>query len=676
VETQLLRVEFGSTTGLIQTLTDKRSGVNVNVQQKFFEYHTSRSGAYIFRPQERASEIRNTKQGLFRVTRGEVVSTVAHKYQDFDVAVTVVHSDDPEVAGFVGLQHSVTASTNQELVIRFSTSLQNGQEFHTHNGMQFIKRQRVNDPIPANFYPMVTGMRMADTDNSRRVTMWSDHTMGCGSQATGEVEFMVHRSLNQDDGRGLGQGVVDTSRVEVPLWLAADKPSQSPDDTLFFRRISLRMNNPVQMVYGAPGGAAGVSASSDDNTVQGYQAKFLTVYQPLGQALSSASSEGLPPDVHLLTLAARDSISDDVILRLQSLVPSTNWQLPVSSLFSSRLGYKPSQLRATTLTANQELPVSIYPKPRLTFAADTDSGSGGSLWGFIKGVAAHAGGGTSGERQNTDEEGVFISQAALDGKAAGSSPTARTLQSVETADGPASVLSSSQGPWDDASPTRRRLLEASDDVMIVEGGDVVFDPFWRNSGVLTVNGMQIRSYMLSLLSSQPAIHSPVAPAVAAALPEPVVAPVELPSVVPSANLPEAPPQPLSFDPISPSSVMSSIAAVKPSTTSVVGSDGRAQGQGQGSAFTSSPDGAAGSGLGAYALALLSSGGKRTVVPYSAGSGGIVSLKGSGHNHMHGAQTLIESHKVCYIVSVKVRQNRVLILCVSFLLFRFSRIFIE
>ena len=47
METQLLRVEFGSTTGLIQTLTDKRSGVNVNVQQKFFEYHTSRSGAYI-----------------------------------------------------------------------------------------------------------------------------------------------------------------------------------------------------------------------------------------------------------------------------------------------------------------------------------------------------------------------------------------------------------------------------------------------------------------------------------------------------------------------------------------------------------------------------------------------------------------------------------------------------
>jgi len=45
--------------------------------------------------------------------------------------------------------------------------------------------------------------------------------MGVGSQQAGQFEVMMHRHLAQDDGRGLGEGVLDTSRELVNLWFSA-----------------------------------------------------------------------------------------------------------------------------------------------------------------------------------------------------------------------------------------------------------------------------------------------------------------------------------------------------------------------------------------------------------------------------------------------------------------------
>jgi hypothetical protein len=43
----------------------------------------------------------------------------------------------------------------------------------------------------------------------------------CLNRCLVRIYFLqVHRNLNQDDGRGLAEAVADTSRAEIPLWVA------------------------------------------------------------------------------------------------------------------------------------------------------------------------------------------------------------------------------------------------------------------------------------------------------------------------------------------------------------------------------------------------------------------------------------------------------------------------
>lgn len=46
-------------------------------------------------------------------------------------------------------------------------------------------------------------------DDKTRLTVLTASPLGCSSLSPGEIEVMLDRRLNQDDNRGLGQGVMD-----------------------------------------------------------------------------------------------------------------------------------------------------------------------------------------------------------------------------------------------------------------------------------------------------------------------------------------------------------------------------------------------------------------------------------------------------------------------------------
>lgn len=84
---------------------------------------------------------------------------------------------------------------------------------------------------------MVTGARMQAASNTMqnilstlsvaksyptRFTLINSHSMAVSSQRDGELEMMMHRSLGQDDGRGLAEQVADSTRIDVPIWISLD----------------------------------------------------------------------------------------------------------------------------------------------------------------------------------------------------------------------------------------------------------------------------------------------------------------------------------------------------------------------------------------------------------------------------------------------------------------------
>lgn len=99
---------------------------------------------------------------------------------------------------------------NMELSMRLSTSIENGDRFYTDlNGLQIIRRKNYKNklPIQGNFYPLPTAAYIED--DSVRLSLLTSTSLGVAALGTGKIEVMQDRRLDQDDNRGLAQGVLD-----------------------------------------------------------------------------------------------------------------------------------------------------------------------------------------------------------------------------------------------------------------------------------------------------------------------------------------------------------------------------------------------------------------------------------------------------------------------------------
>lgn len=191
---------------------------------------------------------------------------------------------------WVELKVSIITRTGHEWITRFDTNIKNQDIFYTNNDLEWNARQFVgSNPIASNYYPMVAGAKIHDTDD--QLTILTTHSVGCGSLATGSLEMMIHRSLTQDDGRGLSEPVKDDTMAEVSLYLNLNTPSMEND--LYERKSSIRFNSPVIILF----------APALKNVVP----VILLAKRPF------------PDFVHLFSLAPRNAFTDEIVIRLQSL---------------------------------------------------------------------------------------------------------------------------------------------------------------------------------------------------------------------------------------------------------------------------------------------------------------------------------------------------------------------
>eukprot|EP00918_Siedleckia_nematoides_P015196 GHVU01032919.1.p1 GENE.GHVU01032919.1~~GHVU01032919.1.p1 ORF type:complete len:335 (-),score=94.37 GHVU01032919.1:24-959(-) len=81
--------------------------------------------------------------------------------------------------------------------------------FTDSNGRRMVRRVRVGDPwtnltdVPRNYYPATSSAYLEDAD--RRLSLFFDRAVGVASMRAGQLEAMVYRWTNFDDGRGLGE---------------------------------------------------------------------------------------------------------------------------------------------------------------------------------------------------------------------------------------------------------------------------------------------------------------------------------------------------------------------------------------------------------------------------------------------------------------------------------------
>ncbi|XP_068423060.1 alpha-mannosidase 2 [Clinocottus analis] len=200
-------------TGLLQKL-QLSSGLVRRVQVQFLWYgtrtHPERSGAYLFLPGEKEAQPYSSDPPLVRVSRGPVFSDITSCFRHVTHTLRLLHLD-----GHAGksLQLSNTvdirSEVNRELVMRLVSDVANGNRFHSDlNGFQMQQRRTLPKlPLQANFYPMSSAAFLQDA--ASRVSLLAAQSQAVAALRPGELEVVLDRRLQQDDNRGLGQGVTD-----------------------------------------------------------------------------------------------------------------------------------------------------------------------------------------------------------------------------------------------------------------------------------------------------------------------------------------------------------------------------------------------------------------------------------------------------------------------------------
>mmetsp|Transcript_3054 Transcript_3054/g.4548 ORF Transcript_3054/g.4548 Transcript_3054/m.4548 type:complete len:1202 (+) Transcript_3054:113-3718(+) len=416
LENEVFKVEVNSKC-LVGAITDKRHGDRrVKIDQSLKTYRTKRSGAYIFRPEGSSQPAPNSEKVVCRVFKGPVVDVVkGFSGSEFEFEMLLARGGS--VLHTLGLEQHLTVSVplNQELITHVNTNLKSGKFVATHNGVEFLARERVDkkNKYSHNFWPSIYGVRVAESSSSQTnpaaLTILNSHAVGAGTQGDGQIELMLHRQLGQDDGRGLSEAVRDASRPEIRLWFSLDSAGSGgpAGKTPHFDLQRLRLNNQLHVLLDAQGVTENLNA----------------IYKPRFAPLAAE----LPGYIHIMSLMVRDGATDDVILRIRSLSSSSkSFNLPLTStenkLFANIKVDRPG---VTSLTANHQ--------GRAFEDAHSYAISSETVDDATKRIDKSQKEETT--SQNTDEEGVFLSKSALERsrKLLGISP--KTVEAVIPAGG-------------------------------------------------------------------------------------------------------------------------------------------------------------------------------------------------------------------------------------------------
>uniref|UniRef100_A0AAY4DQ79 Alpha-mannosidase n=1 Tax=Denticeps clupeoides TaxID=299321 RepID=A0AAY4DQ79_9TELE len=228
-------------TGLLEVSCVLQDGLEQQIKVEFAWYGTTsnkdKSGAYLFLPDGEARPYTPSQAPVVRVTKGPVFSEVTTTFTHITHTLRLynvqgVEGQSVEISNSVDIR----GEFNHEIAMRITSDLNSKDRFFTdHNGFQVIQPRKTMRKLPlqANFYPMSSMVYLQDSGS--RLTLLTGQALGAASLKSGQLEVIMDRRLNQDDNRGLGQGVLDNKITANCFRLLLEKrtPADENDPNSF-----------------------------------------------------------------------------------------------------------------------------------------------------------------------------------------------------------------------------------------------------------------------------------------------------------------------------------------------------------------------------------------------------------------------------------------------------------
>uniref|UniRef100_A0A1I7XNW1 mannosyl-oligosaccharide 1,3-1,6-alpha-mannosidase n=1 Tax=Heterorhabditis bacteriophora TaxID=37862 RepID=A0A1I7XNW1_HETBA len=242
LSTELISVMFNSTNGFLKSVTIAgHTTVDINMHYVYYGARSHKrmnngggddlSGAYLFLPDGEAKILSDDIQD-FMILDGPLIKKVfvaGPKELQILQTYTIVRG---EYSVQIENQVDIRKMSNFELAMRINSSIASGENLYTDlNGLQLIRRRRILSKLPlqAHFYPMPASAFIEDENT--RISLLGAQALGVASLKEGQIDVMLDRRLNQDDGRGLFQGVLDNHRTISHFRLLVEPLNGPPVDS-------------------------------------------------------------------------------------------------------------------------------------------------------------------------------------------------------------------------------------------------------------------------------------------------------------------------------------------------------------------------------------------------------------------------------------------------------------
>jgi lysosomal alpha-mannosidase len=331
----VVTLTISAATGMLSNYADSAENVSLPLAQSFFYYNSSNgmdapndgtsdynqaSGAYIFRTNSSTNFPVASGAATVEIVTGPVVNEARMVCADNAWITQVVrlwagaHSADVEMT--VGPVPRGPAPQGKEVVVRYSTNLVTNKSWATDSNVRdMIPRVRdyratwpyqVYEPVAGNYVPVNSRIITSDVSSGVTLSVTTDRTQGGSSMVDGSLELMVHRRLQQDDRRGVGE------------------PINEPGLDASGSGLVIRALHRISVLPAASAAARG------KQDVQDLMFRPLVTFSPLGAGAtpaawlaantgnwSGAGASRLPPSVHLVTTHAWGP--HEVLVRLAHL---------------------------------------------------------------------------------------------------------------------------------------------------------------------------------------------------------------------------------------------------------------------------------------------------------------------------------------------------------------------
>lgn len=270
LENYKYRLTFDEFSGFLKSILQKDTNTEKKVMIDFGAFRSSsvNSGMFLFNSdvsQPKQDILQSFKSGespkIILIISGAITTEICLVFGTLlQHTIRIFNVPDGPLANAIFVESKIDMETPKnhdlEIFMSIQTDISNGPSpeiFTDNNGFQYTRRfLNISGRIESNIYPMTTMAYMQDRRS--RLTVITDHAQGVTALQEGQITVMMDRRVLFNDGRGVNEGIADSSGTSHKHFillediLSSDRPADTNGlPSLTAIQLSNMQNYPMDM---------------------------------------------------------------------------------------------------------------------------------------------------------------------------------------------------------------------------------------------------------------------------------------------------------------------------------------------------------------------------------------------------------------------------------------------